>query len=97
MSIKSCDELASDLFDAQQKWGCALRLDIARALIAEVERSYPKLGYTAARDKAIEEKAGILGETEREGYKMVLGRIFGRRSQTKQKAIKFPFAPLEHS
>ncbi len=93
MSIKPCDELASDIFDAQQKWGCTLRLDIARKLIDEVERTYPALGYTEARDKALE-AAGIANEVEREGYKMVLGRIFGRRSQTKQKGAKFPFAPL---
>lgn len=97
MNYKACDELGSNLLDAQTQWACALDHTTAEELIDAICKRYGQMSMELLMDDELD-KLGVEGN-ERHGYKMALGLFFGNRAQVRiierREAFKRPSPPIE--
>jgi hypothetical protein len=96
MQYRSCDQLGTDLIEAQAEWRCTLRLDTAERLIEHVAHEYPTGDFEQLLEEALDREF-VLVEDERHAYKQALGHFFSRRAQDartrRKEMLAIPFAP----
>lgn len=93
MLYKECDELASNLSDAEAKYQVGLDYETAERLIEHVCERYGRtnLLFEVLLDDALDSES--LEDTAREAYKWLLGVFFNTRAQFKIREMNaVPFA-----
>ncbi len=94
MLYKACDELSSNLYDAENAYQVCLDLATAERLIEYVCERYgtSNLFFEVLLDDALDSKN--LEDVLRHAYKIALGHFFNTRAQFKLREMNaVPFAP----
>lgn len=94
MLYKECDELGSNLWDAENTHEVLLDLETAERLIEYVCERYGRVNvfFEVLLDDALDSEG--LEDVLREAYKHVLGHFFNTRAEFKRSEMnKVPFSP----
>ena len=94
MRYKACDELSSNLLDAENAHQVCLDLATAERLIEYVCERYGQsdLFFEVLLDDALDSEN--LEDVLRQAYKMALGHFFNTRAQFKRREMNaVPFSP----